>query len=162
MGAGAVVRGDEIDLKNFVFCSAEASLLVGFPGASVVRFHVEAQAADIGLLFGQGLNMAIERSKYSIATKLFRDINALDPPKIPVPPITPFVRDEQLACDFTIYLRDIVRASRGVAQESGHSGEYAIRIQTPFLGFPSDPGIEIGDNRGIAWCSSSDDGIDGP
>src|SRR5437660_6494827 len=88
---------DKIQLTYLVIGLFEAAAFVGLPRAPIIRVHVEAQTAHVSMRPGQCPDMFEKRAEDTSAPERHGHINALNPPKISVAPITPFVSDEQLS-----------------------------------------------------------------
>jgi len=79
--------------------------------------------------------MAEQFPEDPLSAKLRFDVHALDPPKIAVPPIAPFVSDHQLAGDCSLRFRDVINTFRWVGQERFHACFDAVGIQSQSLRF---------------------------
>src|SRR5207247_5533671 len=95
---------------------------------------------DVLPLFRPSLDVIEERPENSITPKFLGHINALNPPEIPIPPIAPFISDEQLAGyhqrSVSFGLGHKVNALSRVAQQCSHSGSDTLRLQSALFGFP--------------------------
>jgi hypothetical protein len=66
------------------------------------------------------------------------DIDALDPPKLGIPPIAPFIRDETLSDHGTArMLGHVERSAIGPLEDSQRALPQSVGVQGPLLRFPS-------------------------
>src|SRR5882724_7290986 len=72
----------------------QAQSFVSEASLSIVVIHVEAQATNIFACFGQRFDMVEQGPKHSTTSKRLCNVNTLDPPKITIAPIAPFVSDQ--------------------------------------------------------------------
>src|SRR6267378_1421986 len=109
--------------------------------------------------------MIEQNSKYTLAAKSFFDVNALDPPESSIPPIAPFVGDQQLAdnsdCSVCLGLGDEVSAFGGIAQERVNAVVDALDIEATLFGFQRHAGVEIGNDGCISQFSFANFRFDG-
>ena len=98
----------EVEFEHFVLRMNHAQTLVGASRPVVLGVHVEPQAANVFPQLRPPVDVLEQRAKQAALPVLRRDIDALNPPKRAVPPITPFVRDHQLAHELgTVCLRQL-------------------------------------------------------
>src|SRR3989442_1425569 len=150
---------DKVDLKHFIVRLLQTQALVSPARTVIVRIHIKSQPAHVLTRSGQGVNVIEQRPENAAAAKFLRDIDALNPPKVAVAPVAPFVSDEQLPG----YYRGAVLFSFGqkvsslrrITQQSRDSRLHSRRIQSALLGFPRHAQIEIGDERSIRQFSCS-------
>lgn len=98
----------EFHLKDLIFGRSHAKLLVGIAGATVLRMHVKPDPADVASSAGEVLEMLEERAENTLASKIYSDVDTLQPPEIAVTPVTPFVGDHHLANHFSLGFGDVV------------------------------------------------------
>src|SRR6266404_7529841 len=103
--------------------------------------------------------MVEQRSENTTGAKFLRDIDALNPPKIAVAPIAPFISDEQLPGHDSFALlfgfgQEVGPFGR-MTQQSGDSSLHSRIVQPALLGFPSHAQVEVSDKGGIRQCSGS-------
>ena len=84
----------------------------------------------------------------------------MDPPKVAVAPIAPFVSDQELADDIFADLGDEISPFGRIADERFDAGTDASGIQFDLLGFVREARVEIGDRFNIPQSSFSYEGID--
>jgi hypothetical protein len=84
-------------LKDMVMGLFEAQTMISFERGIVVLLHVKSDAGDVSLAFCPGQHMVKKRLKNAAPPKIRPHINTLQPPKIAVAPIAPFVGNKQLA-----------------------------------------------------------------
>jgi hypothetical protein len=80
---------------------------------------------------------------YAAPPPLGMDINTLDPPELPIPPITPFIRDKALSNHLTSrVLSDIERPPIGPLEDSQRALPQPVGVQGPLFRFPGHGGTE--------------------
>jgi hypothetical protein len=141
--------------------SVQADPLVNAFGVLVLPLDIEAQSADIFPRHGQLANMGMEGFKDSFPAEGFLDINTLNPPEIPVPPIAPFKCDQELANDPAAGLREKVKTLRRVPQDRADTVEQPNGIESATFRFLRQLLIELRDDGSIAQSGLSNDDIDG-
>jgi hypothetical protein len=88
-----VIFEHEISFEEFIIGAFHAQSFVGFASGMVMGIDIKAEAANIVAGFCELIDVVVQSSKNALATKFFFDVNALNPPEIPIPPIAPFVGD---------------------------------------------------------------------
>jgi hypothetical protein len=84
----------------------------------------------------------------------------LNPPKIAIAPIAPFVGNHQLSGNNPVHFSEIIESLGGVGQQSRDPLLDTERLQAKVLGFPRQAQIEIGDDDGVGQASLSDLDVD--
>lgn len=100
-------------------------------------------------------------AKNPLAAEFFHDIDALNPPEIPVAPIAPFVSDQQLAGSHPVTFGNEVNALGRILQQRHHARCHARRLEPQLLGFQRQTHIAIGDERGVGDFCLADLRFDG-
>ena len=158
---GSVVEPqDEILFIYSIDGGPEAHTLINRLGIVILMFHVETNPADLGIRLGSGRYVLMHRSIHPTVAPCRCDIDALDPPKEPVSPITPFKCDHKLAHGGSRRLKGCVcknvKAILWLCQECERALSEAIEIQASVLGFKCHGRIEIDDSRHILCRGWSD------
>jgi hypothetical protein len=122
-----------VELEYFVAGGLHSQLLIRMPGAGVVRMHVEPKTGNVLFREGQVLKEIEQPPKNALATKFGLYINALQPPKVAVAPITPFVGNHDLAHDGSLDFCYKVEPLGWVLQYGIDSGPDALRFQPEIL-----------------------------
>src|SRR5437773_8206192 len=155
----------KIDFEQFIVSLFQPESFVRLSRCLILRVHVQPQSADVLSPLGQCVNVIEQRAKNSSAPELLGDIDALDPPEIPIPPIAPLVGDQQLSRhgdgSVLLALGQKVGAFSRMAQQRGDSLPHTFRVQAPVLRFPGHPRVEPGHDSGIRQFSFSNFDLDG-
>ena len=120
----------------------------------------QPQSANIFLRGGLGGGMAEERLENAAPAKLLLHIDALQPPKIPVAPVAPLIRDEDLAKDRALVFGHKIDAPGGIAQNRLHPRSHDRRIQPEILGLQRQRDVERGDHVAVSKPGLADDKFD--
>src|SRR5215475_7343600 len=92
----------KVEFEYLIAGALHAQLFIRTAGAGVVRVHVKANAGNILSGERQFLKVLEQPSKNPLITKFGPYVNALQPPKVTVAPITPLVGNHDLADDGTL------------------------------------------------------------
>src|SRR6516164_3453513 len=91
--------------------------------------------------------MTEQRAEDALTPKFLNDIDALNPPEIAVPPITPFISDEQLpdnpAFPMAQFFSDEINSSGPVLEQLAHAGLDTLWLEFPLLSFPRHPRVKV-------------------
>ncbi len=100
--------------------------------------------------------MPKESSEHALTAKIRMHIDALNPPDLAVPPITPFKRMSGLPHDLAVDHSHEVPTSFGLGNKASDSASYRNGIEFPFLGFTAKRNVEMGDGFHVGGYSLSD------
>jgi hypothetical protein len=126
----------------------------------ILPFDVQADPADSRFGSGFDQDMIVHGSKHAPATPVWRDIDALDPPKDSVSPIAPFIGDHELP-DRLVSLRfwkfgDDIEPILGAFQECKSPLAQGGKIKPASFCFEGHRPIELDDGVGIVLGCRSD------
>ena len=114
---------------------------------------IKAKATDIVASFCKLIDVIEQCPKNALTTKCLDNVDTLNPPEIAIPPVTPFVGDEELAgdrgCSVCLGFGDEVSAFRGIAEKGMNALTDALDIEAALFGFQSHARVEIGDDGGV-------------
>jgi hypothetical protein len=150
----------EIDFKQFVVGGLQSQAVVSLAGAGIVRVHIQAQAADVGSLAGEIVQMTEQGAEHAAAAAVLADEHALDPPEISVAPIAPFVGDEQLPGEGAVDFRHKINSFRGIAEQGVDAGSDPFGIKPPLFGLEREAEIAVRNKGGVGSFGLSDDDFD--
>ena len=88
---------DKILFEYPVDCRAESRTLIDGLSPVVFPLHIQSEPADPRISFGFQKDMIVQGSKGPSSAVVRINIDALDPPKDPVSPVAPFIRNHELA-----------------------------------------------------------------
>jgi len=94
--------------------------------------------------------------------KRLAHIHALNPPKISIAPIAPFVSEQQLADRRPIHLGHIIGSLGGIVDQRLDAFENELQVKRALFGFQRQLRVELGDGWRVSESGLSDVDFDGP
>jgi hypothetical protein len=98
----------------------------------------------------------------SACAKRLAHINTLNPPKISIAPIAPFVSEQQLADRRPIHLGHIIGSLGGIVDQRLDAFENELQVKRALFGFQRQLRVELGDGWRVSESGLSDVDFDGP
>jgi hypothetical protein len=153
LGDLRLVRLGEHVLEDAVVAAVHAKGCVDGLGARVRVVHVEAQAAGTGGA-GFGARVRVKCAEYAQTPRLVGHVHRLNPPHRPVPPVAPFVGDEQLAHDAALVFGHPELPGHAPVEHRLHAGAQGGEVELQLFGFerhrgvPGDERLEVGRESG--------------
>lgn len=145
---GGVSRAEQ-GFQNLITRFLEAEAHVTFAGAVVFTFHVEPDAAAVGVMSTQLSDVGEELSENPATAMQRMHIDTLDPPDLSVSPITPLERMRRLAHDFATDFGHEISSSVRFGNETPDSRHHNGSIQLASLGFSAERDVEINDDSDV-------------
>lgn len=139
----------KIDLEKLVAGLRHPQSLIRLLRPAIVLIDIKAKPANVSSRPGQLVNVSIQRPKHPALPKFLRHIYTLNPPEIPISPIAPFQRNQDLADDLALFLGDKIHALFRIPQQCRDSPAHARQVQTAMLGLPRQPRIVLGNNLSV-------------
>ena len=129
---------------------------IGLERPIVVLFNIKPDAGNIPLLLRLGQNKVKQSQEDAAPPKVRPDEDALQPPKIAIAPIAPFVGNHQLPHDLRARLGHKISAFGGVAQNRVHARLNRRGLQNEILGLPGQFDIKPRQDVHVSRNSFSD------
>ena len=102
-----------------------------------------------------------ERGENATCAIRLAHIHALNPPKISIAPIAPFISEQQLAGERPIHLGDKVDTLGGIVEQRLDAFENELQVERAMFGFQRQPRVELGDGWRVSERGLSDVDLDG-
>ena len=91
-------------------------------GNLVLPFDIEPESADVAVFHRELLNELVHPAIHAFAAVLFNHVDALDPPEVTVPPITPLEGDHHATDNLFVLFDHDVEAGLHAAADCLNAG----------------------------------------
>ena len=145
----ALLRFREFLFKEEVRSFLHVQAAVGLLGDEIIFFDIEPESADVGLGCSQLFDETVHFTVNPFSPKTLFNINTLDPPELPVSPITPFPGHHQGADDPFFTFCNKVKTLIRFVENTLDSGTDDPVFQGSVFSFPGHRLVEGDDRIGI-------------
>jgi len=118
--------------KHQVRRQVHSQRLVGKLGFKIFALNVQAQSTHVRVVTRQLFDVPVKGFENALPAPFGRDVDALNPPEMRVPPVAPFPGDEKLTDNFSGNFSDVVRTVCRLRKNRLHALGQQVVVQILF------------------------------